>query len=253
MNLMVAKIDELAPEIWELRLAGDFPYHTVIAGQFIMVRVGLGTEHVLRRPISIAAVKADSLTIIFRVVGMGTKWLSERSVGDKIDVLGPLGTGFPLPETDARVLIVGGGIGTPPLYQLAANVSQLTKNVDIVLGYRSKTEFFWHHQFAQVGNLNIATEDGSAGVKGYVTHALTALNANGSKWDYVYGCGPLPMLRAVKHYFSGSAVKGYVSLEEKMACGVGACYGCVCQGTDHSLTKRICKEGPVFAWDEVII
>ncbi|MFB5065801.1 MAG: dihydroorotate dehydrogenase electron transfer subunit [Candidatus Wallacebacter cryptica] len=253
MQLDVVKNRQIAAEIWELTLGGIFPYAQTAPGQFMMIQIGTGCEHVLRRPISIAAVDEDSLTLVYRTVGEGTRWLSKRKSGDKLDVLGPLGSGFPLPPPNAEVLVVGGGIGSPPLYQLASELTGITENVDLALGFRSKSECFWIDEFSKLGNLAIATDDGSAGVQGSVIDLVNKFQSAGKSWDYVYACGPVGMLRALQEHFAGQAVHGYVSLEERMACGVGACYGCVCKTEDKAFAKRICADGPVFDWNEVIL
>lgn len=253
MLLKIKENNQIAQNVWEITLAGQFPYESVQPGQFIMVRIGSGSEHVLRRPISIAAVTEERLTIVLRVVGEGTKWLSKQSVGEQLDVLGPLGRGFPLPPSNAKVLVVGGGIGSPPLYLLSSKLQALTPDLDLVLGFRTKSECFWTDRFSQLGNLVITTDDGSAGRAGNVLDAVEGMLQSGHKWDYVYACGPQPMLRALQQYFSETAVQGYVSLEERMACGVGACYGCVCRTKDDAFSKRICADGPVFDWNEVIL
>lgn len=251
MILDVIKNTNLTGDIWEMELTGPMLVKPIRPGQFINIRVGESHEHVLRRPISIGAVDRDtpSLTIVFRVVGSGTKWLSEREVGDQLDALGPLGRGFPLPKEGARVLIVGGGVGVPPLYQLAREVRKLTEQVDIILGFGSGSDCFWEDEFRQLGRVRVATEDGSSGIKGYVIDAIP----NDQIWDYLYTCGPKPMLRALKQHFDKVPIKGYVSLEEHMACGVGACHGCTCHTADFQETKRICKDGPVFSWEEVAL
>jgi len=260
MKVTVTDTAKIARETWQLAFTGSFPYDSVKPGQFVMIRIGSGMEHVLRRPISITAVSEDCLTIVFRVAGKGTKWLSERKPDDGLDVLGPLGKGFPLPPANAGTLIVGGGIGAPPLYLLAERARHLTERLDIVLGFRTAADCFWAEEFAGLGNLALATDDGSLGTKGTVIDAIKALPAerpepspNLKQWDYVYACGPLPMLKAVKRHFDGRSVRGYVSLEQRMACGVGACYGCVCQSSDKSATKRVCADGPVFDWNEVAL
>jgi len=253
MKLTVANTAQLARQTWQLTFTGDFPYSSVQPGQFVMIRIGSGTEHVLRRPISIAAVSETSLTLVFRVVGEGTRWLSDRRPGDRLDVLGPLGNGFPLPPAGAQVLILGGGIGAPPLYLLAERVKPAAQQLDIVLGFQTATDCFWADRFASLGHLVLAADDGSLGTQGTVIDALIGLSPQGRQWDYIYACGPLPMLKAVKQYFAGQEVQGYVSLEERMACGVGACYGCVCRTADHTAAKRICADGPVFAWNEVAL
>lgn len=253
MLLTVTDTARIAHGIWQLTLTGTFPYDTVQPGQFLMIRIGAGLEHVLRRPVSIAAVTENSLAIVFRVVGKGTQWLSERKAGDGLDVLGPLGTGFPLPPAKARVLIVGGGIGAPPLYFLAERVQPLSDRLDVALGFQTQADSFWVDRFAVLGNLKLATDDGSLGLKGTVIDAVESLAADGLKWDYVYACGPIPMLKVVKQCFASQEVQGYVSLEERMACGVGACYGCVCQTGGGSGTRRVCADGPVFDWNGVVL
>lgn len=250
MLLEISKSTNLTQDIWQLDLIGEFPYDQVHAGQFINIRIGDSYDFLLRRPISIAAVNITErcLTIVFRVVGSGTKWLSKQKQGDQLDVLGPLGTGFPLPLDGKKVLIVGGGIGVPPLYQLAHNVNAQGGQLDLVLGFRTQTEVFWQAEFAKLGSLKITTEDGSLGEQGYVT---AVINHDIQSWDYVYSCGPIPMLKALKHHFNGQTVHGFISLEERMACGVGACYGCVCSSANQEQAKRVCKDGPVFNWTEV--
>ncbi len=255
MRVNVAKITNLSADIWELVLNGPFPYDSIQAGQFVNIRIGENYDHILRRPISIAAVDRikQRMTIVLRAVGAGTKWLSERRVGDSLDVLGPLGHGFPIQSTAGAVLIVGGGIGVPPLYLLAKELQPIVGQLDILLGFRDQQDCFWLDKFAPLGNVTIATEDGSVGKKGYVTEAIVAEPYYEKKWQYLYSCGPTSMLRAIKELFVETQVKGYVSLEERMACGVGACYGCVCSSENKQAAKRICKEGPVFDWREVTL
>ena len=251
MLLTVTDIRNLAPGIWQITLGGEFPYETVKSGQFIMIRIGSSREHILRRPLSIAAVTRENTTIVFRVVGQGTKWLSERQVGDQVDVLGPLGRGFPNPPADAKVLIVGGGLGVPPLYLLGKTIQSETAKVDIVLGFRTEQDCILTSELSRLGHLVVTTDDGSLGMRGTVIDAVANLHRSGRSWEYVYACGPLPMLRRLKEYFSDQDVKGYVSLEEHMACGVGACRRCGLPSEDGSLARRICINGPVFPWNEV--
>lgn len=247
--MLVQEKKKLTRDIFTLDLTGEFPYDKVAPGQFVNVLIGDGLGHPLRRPISIASCNpvAKTLTLVFRVVGDGTKWLSERSPGDSIDVLGPLGKGFPLPYEHGRVLIVGGGVGVPPLYQLARELAAQGFKLDIVLGFRSRGDAFWTSEFAECGDLTVCTEDGSLGEKGFVTEALRV----DKNWTTLYSCGPKPMLKALKTHFQGQDIQGYVSLEEHMACGVGACWGCTCLDADGLVAQRICKDGPVFTWGEV--
>ncbi len=254
MIVRVDKIMHVSPDIWELSFVGSFPYEQVNAGQFVNIRIGTGYDHILRRPISIAAVDQENkrLTLVFRVVGDGTKWLSGRRVGDDLDILGPLGTGFPIVQGKS-ILIVGGGIGIPPLYQLASELNEKSNNIQMVLGFRHQADCFWLDRFNQLGEVTITTEDGSLGQAGYVTDTLGKMKATGKVWQYLYSCGPMAMLRAIREQFRGTSTQGYVSLEEKMACGVGACYGCVCSSENQQSAKRICIDGPVFPWQEVAL
>lgn len=207
-------------------------------GQFINIKVNGFT---LRRPISISSIEDERYTIVYKVVGEGTKVLSSMKTGAKIDVLGPLGTGFPIHEEQDCILIVGGGVGVPPLYEVAKRYRQLNKNVEVVLGFNDAQSIFYEDEFVQLGcNVSIATMDGSYGTKGTV---LDAIKAKSIQNDFIYSCGPMPMLRALEANYT----KGYTSFEARMACGIGACMGCVCKDKeDGELYYRICKEGPVF-------
>ena len=213
----------------------------------------------LPRPISVCDADAgeETLTFVYRIAGEGTQALSRLSLGDDLPLLGMLGNGFPLEEarTGERVALLGGGIGIPPLYFTAKELVKKGARVVAYLGYRD-AETFLAEDFAAVADVCIATQDGSQGVHGTVTDAL----ARGERPDLLYACGPLPMLAAIKRYgeqeLSGTPV--YLSLEERMACGVGACLGCVCRTTktdDHSRVRnrRVCTEGPVFSAEEVEI
>lgn len=251
MYLVVDDLVQLTHNVWQMSLTGNFPYTEIQPGQFINIRIGLSCDHLLRRPISIAETDKDQqlLTIVFKVVGAGTRWLSQQLPGSNIDVLGPLGNGFPLPDAKCSALIIGGGVGIPPLYQLAKEIQPICSNLQTILGFRTASDCFWINRFQKHSEVIVTTEDGSLQIQGYVTDALGSELTN---WEYVYACGPRPMLKALQARFANLKVKGYVSLEERMACGVGACYGCVCQ-THNQLTKRVCKDGPVFNWQEVIL
>lgn len=248
--MQVKENRQLSKDIYALKVIGEFPYNEVQAGQFVDIKIGTGLEHPLRRPLSIACCDTlkEELTLIYRVVGAGTAWLSQRIAGDFVDVLGPLGIGFPLPEPQSSVLVVGGGVGIPPLYQLVRGFDSSIQP-HIILGFRDKFDCFWIEKFAEYGRVTVCTEDGSKGLKGFVTTALGSEN----EWDYLYSCGPKPMLRALKGHFEGTNIQGYVSLEERMACGIGACAGCTCLTSDGKGTKRVCKDGPVFLWEEVAL
>lgn len=216
-------------------------------GQFISVFSKDGAR-LLPRPISICEtdLSAGRLRIVYRVVGAGTEEFAGYQAGDDIDVMGPLGNGFPL--LDKKAFLIGGGIGIPPMLELA---KQLQCEKTAVLGYRD--ELFLNNEFAPYADVVIATEDGSAGTPGNV---LDAIRAQKLTADVIYACGPTPMLRAIKQYAAEQGIECYLSLEEKMACGIGACLACVCQSKDvdshsHVHNKRICKDGPVFPAQEV--
>ncbi|NLY10549.1 MAG: dihydroorotate dehydrogenase electron transfer subunit [Firmicutes bacterium] len=247
MLLHVSENKEVAKGIWEMHLSGDFPFENVQPGQFIHILIGSGREHVLRRPISIAAIEAEkeTLVIVFRVVGEGTDWLAKRVEGDVLDVLGPLGTGFPL-TTKQKILIVGGGIGVPPLYELIKRLWQQGNEIYCLLGFRNSDDVFWVEKFKEYGTVTTYTDDGSFGEKGLVTQRI-AEDFLEKNWSNVYACGPVPMLKELKGIVANFSVEGYFSLEERMACGVGACYGCVCNN------QRVCVEGPVFPMREVVL
>lgn len=218
-------------------------------GQFISVYTKNDAK-LLPRPISICEIGEGKLRIVYRVAGDGTKEFSTYRTGDSITVLGPLGNGFPV-DSSKSALIIGGGIGVPPMLEVAKSLKGDKK---IVMGYRN-CETFLYDELKDNGELYIATEDGTVGTKGNV---LDAIKENNLKADVIYACGPMPMLRALKKYAEENNMEAWISLEEKMACGIGACLGCVCKSKeidDHSLVnnKRICKDGPVFNAREVEI
>lgn len=250
----MAQIKELAEVISQEKLIEDI-YSMWIRtekiakeakpGQFISVYCR-DKSRMLPRPISICEVNGDALRIVYRVVGEGTEEFAGYQAGDSIDILGPLGNGFPLEKKKA--FLIGGGIGIPPMLELA---KQLDCEKQIVVGYRDL--LFLNEDLSQYGTVYIATEDGSCGTKGNV---LDAIRENGLTADIIYACGPTPMLRALKAYAQENHIECYLSLEEKMACGIGACLACVCKSkdVDHHTNvhnKRICKDGPVFRAEEV--
>lgn len=220
------------------------------AGQFISLYPADRTK-LLPRPISICQIDAagGKLRIVYRVTGedTGTEEFSRLKAGDEIEIMGPLGNGFPV-ESKKKSFLIGGGIGVPPMVELAG---QLEGEKQIIAGYRD--ELFLNEELAARGSLYIATEDGSAGTAGNV---LDAIRGHDLDAEVIYACGPTPMLRAVKAYAAEHGIECYVSMEEKMACGIGACLACVCQSKevdDHSnvKNKRVCKDGPVFLAAEV--
>lgn len=242
--------EKLAEGVYSLTLETSIVDHA-IPGQFISFFSNDGSK-LLPRPISICEINKDygTLRVVYRVVGAGTEEFSQLKMGDKIEVMGPLGNGFPLEGRNA--IVVGGGIGVPPMLELA---KQLPGTVTAVMGYRNNDLFLIEEFEKTVSNLFIATDDGSVGVHGTV---VDAMRENDLVADVIYACGPKPMLRAVADFALENQIKCYVSMEERMACGVGACLGCVCQSKEqddhsHVNNKRVCKDGPVFLSTEVVL
>ncbi len=217
-------------------------------GQFIAMYCEDGTK-LLPRPISICGIDADkgTLRVVYRIAGEGTRLFSEMKEGDSLEVLGPLGNGFTMKEEKA--IIVGGGIGIPPMLELA---KQLSCEKTVVLGYRD--ELFLKDEFESYADVVVATEDGSCGTKGTVIDAIKEAGVDGK---VIYACGPMPMLKALAEYAEAHDMEAQISLEERMACGIGACLGCICKTKkkDHHTNvnnQRICKDGPVFDAKEVV-
>lgn len=252
--LKVISQEALGTGIYSLWLAAGEMAESVLPGQFVSLYSGNGSR-LLPRPISICEIDREKgrLRLVYRVTGpgTGTEEFSRLKQGDSIRVLGPLGNGFPLSLAEGkRVLLMGGGIGIPPMLETAR---QLGGEKIIVLGYRD--ELFLKEDFEKYGDVYISTEDGSAGTRGNV---LDAVREHGLSGDLIFVCGPLPMLRAVKAFGLEKNIPCYVSMEERMACGVGACLACVCGSEkvdDHSrvCNKRVCRDGPVFLSTEVTI
>ena len=239
---------QLAEGIFSMWLGAGEMAKAAVPGQFIAVYPN-DSARLLPRPISICETDPEKelLRIVYRVAGEGTKELSSCRAGDTLSIMGPLGNGFPL--KDKKALLIGGGIGIPPMLELA---KALSCEKTAVLGYRD-SQTFLAEEIGKYAGLAVATEDGSVGTKGTV---LDAIKAQGLKADIIYACGPTPMLRALKEYAAKEGIERWISLEERMACGVGACLGCVCHSKDvdeHSnvRNKRVCKDGPVFLADEV--
>lgn len=225
-------------------------------GQFLSMYTN-DADKLLPRPISICEADRERgrLRVVYRVTGegTGTEQFSHMKAGDSLSVIGPLGNGFPYEEAEGkRVFLMGGGIGVPPLLELAKVIRCEKKQM--IIGYRDAHTFL-KEEFEQNGELYISTEDGSVGTKGNV---MDAVRENALEADMIFACGPAPMLRAIKEYAWENNIVCYISLEERMACGIGACLGCVCQSVEkdsHSNVhnKRICKDGPVFLAEEVEI
>lgn len=252
VTAVVISQQEIATGIYEMWLQTELA-ESAKPGQFICLYTADGGK-LLPRPISICEVndKRDALRIVYRVAGEGTKEFSTYRSGQLVPILGCLGNGFPVEEGEGKTaFLIGGGIGVPPILQLAKERGD--KNI-ILAGYRN-SETFLKEDFEKYGELHIATEDGSVGTCGNV---IDAIEKEGLNADIIYACGPMPMLRAIKKYAEAKEIKAYISLEERMACGVGACLGCVCKTTEkdhHSNVNnaRICTDGPVFEAGEVDI
>ncbi|MEI2466329.1 dihydroorotate dehydrogenase electron transfer subunit [Niallia taxi] len=246
---------EIAENIMELTLKGELVHEMNGPGQFVHVKVADGFDPLLRRPISISKINHDNstFTMIYRAEGKGTKALAQKQAHELVDVLGPLGNGFPVNEArqGETALLVGGGIGVPPLYELAHQLTAKGVNVVIVLGFQTASAAFYEEKFAQFGATFVATVDGTMGAKGFVTDVIEQENL---KYDVLYTCGPTPMLRNLEKNFAGE--RAYISLEERMGCGIGACFACVCHTQDDPTGisyKKICTDGPVFRAGEVVI
>lgn len=218
-------------------------------GQFVSLYSRDGSR-LLPRPISLCEIEKNKVHLVYRVAGAGTAEFATMKEGDAIEILGPLGNGFPLEEAEGkRVFLIGGGIGVPPMLELAKRISG---EKTLVMGYRD-SRMFLKEELEKTGSLFVATEDGSFGVKGNV---LDAVRENGLSADLIFACGPAPMLQAVKEYAKEQGIPAWISMEERMACGIGACLGCVCGSREvdahsHVRNKRICKDGPVFLAEEV--
>ena len=233
--------EPLTPDVWRMVLAGDTQWITR-PGQFVNIELeGL----YLRRPISISDWSEDTITIIYKVVGRGTEQMSRMSVGQELDVLTGLGNGFDADVECQQPLLVGGGVGVPPLYRLAKELIARGRKVSVVLGFNTAKEVFYAEEFRSLGaDVYVSTADGSVGTKGFVTDAI---RENGVDFDFFYSCGPLPMLKAL---CDCTEVSGELSFEERMGCGFGACMGCSCKTLAGN--KRICKDGPVMKREEII-
>ena len=231
----------LTKDVYRMVLEGDTEWITC-PGQFVNIELeGL----YLRRPISISDWDERTITIIYKVVGRGTEQMSKMAQGVKLDLLTGLGNGFDTSIESERPLLVGGGVGVPPLYRLAKDLLAQGKQVSVVLGFNTSSEIFYADEFKALGvDLYISTADGSMGVKGFVTDAIREAEI---KFDYFYSCGPLPMLKAL---CDCCEVSGELSFEERMGCGFGACMGCSCKTLAGN--KRICKDGPVMKREEII-
>lgn len=230
---------KIARDVYEMMLSGDTAAITA-PGQFINIKID---GCFLRRPISVCDWNENTITVIYKVVGEGTAVMSGMTEGTSLDILTGLGNGFDMKKSGMTPLLIGGGVGTPPMYGLCKRLVSQGTDPRVVLGFASRDDVFYEDKFRSLGvDIRIATADGSFGIPGFVTDAMT-----GFSYSYFYACGPIPMLHAVA---DASASDGQLSFEERMGCGFGACMGCSCK-TKYG-NKRICRDGPVLEKEEVI-
>ncbi len=233
--------EPLTPVVYRMVLEGDTQYVTR-SGQFINIEL---EGKYLRRPISVSDYDTKTITIIYKVVGRGTEQMRGMVAGQKLDILTGLGNGFSTENEAQLPLLVGGGVGVPPLYNLCKRLLSEGKHPTVVLGFNTREEIFYYDEFKALGvDVYCSTADGSFGTRGFVTDAI---RDNGIEYDYLYTCGPLPMLKAL---YDNTSCDGEYSFEERMGCGFGACMGCTCK-TKYG-NKRICKDGPVLKRDEIV-
>ncbi len=228
----------LTSTVYKMVLAGDTA--EIKTGQFVNILIdGL----FLRRPISVCDLESGLLTLVYKVVGKGTEAMSAMKQGEKLDILTGLGNGYDISFSGENPVLIGGGVGVPPLYMLAKKLIENGKQVSVILGFNTKEEIFYENEFKALGaSVYVTTVDGSYGVKGFVTDVLKDID-----YSYFYTCGPEPMLKAV---FNTSKTSGQFSFEERMGCGFGACMGCSCKTVTGN--KRICKEGPVLFKEDIL-
>lgn len=229
----------IAKDIYKMVLEGDTAAITA-PGQFINIALD---GFYLRRPISVCDFDSDTVTIIYKTVGRGTRYMSTLGSGARLDVLSGLGNGFDVAAGGEKPLLIGGGVGVPPMFRLAKELCAAGRQVSVILGFNTAADVFCADEFRALGaQVHITTADGSVGTKGFVTDAM-----RGMEYTYTYACGPEPMLRAV---YAVAQTSGQYSFEERMGCGFGACMGCSCK-TKYG-NKRICKDGPVLVKEEII-
>ncbi len=229
----------LTKDVYLMRLSGDTS-HITAPGQFINIKID---GFFLRRPISICDYDDNTVTIIYKVVGNGTEVMAKMPVGTKLDILISLGNGFDTSKSGDTPLLIGGGVGVPPMYNLCKKLISEGKKVSVILGFNTQSEIFFEEEFKKLGAfVYVTTADGSYGIKGFVTNAMENID-----YSYFYTCGPLPMFKAIEKQAKTS---GQYSFEERMGCGFGACMGCSCK-TKYG-NKRICKDGPVLEREEII-
>ena len=231
---------QLTENIFRMKLKGDVSAVTA-PGQFVDIRI---EDYYLRRPISVCDVENGEIIIIYKTVGHGTDAMSHMKAGEKLDVLTGLGNGYDLNRSGEHPLLIGGGVGVPPLYMLAKKLKEQHKEVSVILGFNTAKEVFYETEFKALGcDVKVTTVDGSYGNKGFVTNAFPLVE----NYTFTYACGPMPMLKAV---YNTAVTDGQYSFEERMGCGFGACMGCSTKTKNGY--KRVCKDGPVFDKEEIL-
>lgn len=236
-NYKILSNEKIAKDVYKMILEGDTQYITA-PGQFINIKLN---DKFLRRPISVCDCDDSTITIIYKVVGSGTEYMSTLEEGEILDMLTGLGNGYDISKS-TKPLLIGGGVGVPPLYMLAKKLIDAGQRPVVILGFNTKDEIFYEDEFKSIGcDVRVTTVDGSYGIKGFVTDAFP------DDYDYFYTCGPMPMFRAIEKV---AVTSGQYSFEERMGCGFGACMGCSCKTKYGS--KRICKDGPVLEREEIV-
>ncbi|WP_328586717.1 dihydroorotate dehydrogenase electron transfer subunit [Neobacillus vireti] len=244
---------EIAEDIFELTVKACLVSQIKQPGQFVHIKAANALDPLLRRPISISSFDQENeqFTMIYRKEGRGTSLLAKMEPGMELDILGPLGNGFPIEEVSSEetALLVGGGIGVPPLFELSKQLVAKGVNVIHVLGFQTESAVFYEQEFLKNGETYVTTVDGTYGIQGFVTDVMGNL-----RFECIYACGPTSMLKALEQHYSDK--KLFLSLEERMGCGIGACFACVCRLADDPSGvsyKKVCSDGPVFRAGEVLI
>lgn len=243
--MKITNITNIADDVYEMILEGDGAKYITAPGQFINIKINDSLQPYLRRPMSISDYTKDTITIVFKVVGEGSQLLKDKEVGSTLDCLIGLGNGFTVKKTK-KALLIGGGLGTPPLYNVGKKLVEAGVEVTTVLGFGSSQDIFYKDKFKEFSTVFIATMDGSVGTKGTVVDVIKQQNI---QFDEYYTCGPEPMLDALVMAFP---TNGQLSFEARMGCGFGACMGCSCK-VKTAPYKRICVEGPILLAEEVIV
>lgn len=252
IKLQVIDKCEISKSVFELVLQGDCVNRFNTPGQFIHIKVPRN-DLLLRRPISIAKINKENqtCTIVIKVIGEGTQAIVNTDVGQYLDVLGPLGNGFPSEflQTDSKVLLIGGGIGCPPLLECAKQLRVRNIQCTTILGFINKESVFYEEEFNKYSSVYVSTDDGSYQIKGNVKTVIDQLNES---YDAIYACGPTGLVRMVNQVYENHP-HAYISLEERMACGIGACAGCTVKKKQSTGNLKVCSDGPVFKTGEVIV